>query len=66
MSMWDLLALYDSKKKMAEDRNAKSLLRKQQDDLRKFYDEQITFKKMKQQKERENKQQELMNIREHH
>lgn len=37
--MWDLLALYDSQKKMAEDRNAKSLLKKQQDELRKFYDD---------------------------
>jgi len=44
ISMWDLMTLYDVKKKRLEDQAAFVEQKRQQKDLKDFYDTQLDFK----------------------
>lgn len=42
--MWDLLTLYDAKKKNMEDEAARYRLKEQKNELKQYYDSQVEFK----------------------
>ena len=45
ITMWDMMTLYDTQKKKVEDQAAYFAYKKQQHDLKNFYDQQIDYKK---------------------
>ena len=64
--MWDLMTLYDVKKKRLEDQAAFVEQKRQQKDLKDFYDTQLDFKQEQRNYDAEVKQAELNKIKNHH
>ena len=64
--MWDMMTLYDTHKRKAEEREAYLAHKQQQKDLKEFYDTQMNFKKKVRRYEQDCKDKELVEIRKHH
>jgi hypothetical protein len=65
ITMWDLMTLYDTKKKRIEDEAAFRQHKQQQSELMTFYDSQVDFKHEKRKHEQHLKENDLKQIRAH-
>lgn len=66
ITMWDLMTLYDTKKKRIEDEAAFRSHKQQQSELMSFYDSQMDFKHEKRKHEQHLKDNDLKHIRNLH
>ena len=64
--MWDMITLYDTKKKKMEDQQAYLQHKVQQKQLKKFYEEQMTYKKELQQAEKQQRIDDVNTYKKHH
>lgn len=63
ISMWDMITLYDTQKKRAEDEEAYLAHKQQQQELKSFYESQMDFKKQVRNYEMEVQNKELQDLK---